>query len=107
MLTAEWDAAAPSTTAEERTFYATSLGYLYNLTIWEASGNRPPYLRQALPVLHDLTPRRVIGCGIGSDALALHDLGYTVLASDLPSPHARFAAWRAHQRRNRRPAVDH
>lgn len=99
-LAAQWDRAAPVTTAEVRAFYATNDSYLYNLTIWEASGNRPPYAQTAPPTLRQANARTILdyGCGIGSDTITLRAHGFTVTPSELPSPHATFASWRFHQR---------
>ncbi|TDD36830.1 hypothetical protein E1287_09910 [Actinomadura sp. KC06] len=75
-------------------FFAATTGYLYNLTIWEASGNRPRYVDTALLTL----PARITilgyGCGIGIDTIALRAHGHTVIPAELPSPHADFAHWR-------------
>ncbi len=100
-LAAEWDAASPSTESETRAFYARSRGYLYNLTIWEASGNRPAYVREALPALRASHTQTIVdfGCGIGSDTIALQAHGFNVIPYELPSPHADFAAHRLQQRK--------
>lgn len=90
---AEWDQADPRTPHEMAAFFRTSTSYLHNLAIWEASGNRPDYLAAALPYLAASNVHTVldIGSGIGSDALALQQRGYTVTACDYDSPSTRFA----------------
>ncbi|MBI1759044.1 MAG: methyltransferase domain-containing protein [Actinobacteria bacterium] len=95
-LAAEWDGAAATTPEQIRRFYADTPSYLYNQVIWHASGNRPPYLRDALPLLRRERSRTVLdyGCGIGADTLALRATGYTVIACDLDSPPTRFLRWR-------------
>lgn len=59
-LAQEWDIANPRTDVEIRDFFRASTSYLYNLVIWEASGNRPDYLTAALPILHRFQPRNIV-----------------------------------------------
>jgi hypothetical protein len=68
-LAAEWDTANPRTNHDIVQFFRASTSYLYNLAIWEASGNRPHYLAHPLPILASHGTRTVLdyGCGIGSD----------------------------------------
>jgi SAM-dependent methyltransferase len=96
-LAQEWDIANPRTNGEIRDFFRASTSYLYNLVIWEASGNRPDYLTAALPILHRFRPRNIVdyGCGIGSDSLALRNNGFTVIQCDFHSPSTAFLRWRA------------
>jgi hypothetical protein len=95
-LAHEWDAADPRTDREMCDFFRTSTSYLYNLAIWEASGNRPDYLSAALPVLRRTAPANILdyGCGIGSDTLALLNEGFTVFPCDYHSPSTEFLRWR-------------
>jgi hypothetical protein len=97
-LASDWDAAAPTTPSQARSFFAKNAGYLYNLAIWEASGNRPHYIEAAAPAFEPQTRILDYGCGIGSDTIALRDRGHRVIPCDLPSPHAAFAAWRLGRR---------
>jgi hypothetical protein len=92
-LAAEWDRAAPHTPDEVAAFFRTSTNYLYNLVIWEASGNRPRYVDAALPALRAENVRTVldIGSGIGSDAIALVRHDFVVTTCDHDSPSTRFA----------------
>jgi SAM-dependent methyltransferase len=103
MLAARWRRAAPASDDEIRAFYQGETAYLYNLVIWEASGNRPQYVQHAVPHLRAATITTIIdyGCGVGSDAIALRERGFTVVPVELPSPHAEFARWR--MRRARQP----
>jgi hypothetical protein len=105
-LAREWDTAAPSIPEETARFFRGSVSYLYNLAIWEASGNRPRYVDEAVPLLHGLGARTVIdyGCGTGSDTLALRDRGFTVIPCEFRSPSARFFQWRA-RRAGQDPSV--
>lgn len=96
-LAAEWDDANPRTDHDIAQFFRTSTSYLYNLAIWEASGNRPDYLAHALPTLARHGIRTVLdyGCGIGSDTLPLHHSGFDVIACDFDSPSTAFLRWRS------------
>lgn len=96
-LAREWDQASPQMPEQTADFYRTSTAYLYNLTIWEASGNRPGYVTAAAPLLARLNSRSVVdyGSGIGSDTLALRRLGLQVTPCDYRSPSTRFFQWRA------------
>lgn len=105
-LASDWDASAPTTPSQIRAFFENNAGYLYNLTIWEASGNRPHYLEAAAPAF--ASPTRILdfGCGIGSDTIALRERGHRVIPCDLPSPHAAFAAWRLERRGHPTHVID-
>lgn len=96
-LAAEWDAADPSTERDLAQFFRTSTSYLYNLAIWEASGNRPSYVPLALPTLVRRGTRTVLdyGCGIGSDTLPLRQSGFDVVGCDFDSPSTAFLRWRS------------
>lgn len=96
-LAAEWDAANPATPDEVAEFFRTSTSYLYNLTIWEASGNRPRYLDAALSNLRRLGIRTIadFGCGIGNDTIPLYQQGFTVTGYDFTSPSTAFLRWRS------------
>lgn len=96
-LAAEWDLADPRTGDEIAQFFRSSTSYLYNLAIWEASGNRPDYLHHALPELRRRGVRRVLdyGCGIGSDMIALRHNGFKVTGCDFRSPSTAFLHWRS------------
>lgn len=96
-LAREWDDTNPVTEEETRDFFRASTSYLYNLVVWEASGNRPDYLSAARQVLHRVRPCRIVdyGCGIGSDTLALLGCGFAVTPCDFRSPSTAFLRWRA------------
>jgi hypothetical protein len=95
-LAASWRHASPADDEQVRAFYQKETAYLYNLAIWEASGNRPRYVQYALPDLRQAEVTTIVdfGCGIGSDTIELRAHGFTVFPVDLPSPHADFASWR-------------
>ncbi|MCY0935968.1 hypothetical protein [Streptomyces sp. H34-S4] len=94
-LAESWYHTTPSPTSRAD-FFRSSEAYLYNLTIWQASGNRPPYVAQAEQLLarHDITTITDLGCGIASDTLDLAGLGYSLTPVDYDSPSTRFARWR-------------
>ncbi len=96
-LAREWAQTAPRTPDQIADFFRSSLSYLYNLVIWEASGNRPGYCVTAAPLLAQLGAQTVIdyGSGIGSDTLALRSLSLNVIPCDYSSPSTRFYQWRA------------
>jgi GT2 family glycosyltransferase/2-polyprenyl-3-methyl-5-hydroxy-6-metoxy-1,4-benzoquinol methylase len=83
---------------DEETFYRTSEGYLYDLTVFAMSGTKVPYRE----VLADLVPRgaRLLdyGCGIGTDGLRLIGRGYDVEFAEYDNPSAEYLRWRLDQR---------
>ena len=91
---------------DERTFYRTSRGYLYDLTIFAMSGTKTPYLR----ALRAHVPRgaRLLdyGCGIGSDGLRLIETGYDVSFADFANPSVEFLRWRLARRGRRADVYD-
>jgi SAM-dependent methyltransferase len=101
-----WEHAAPRTAEQISRFYRDTDAYLYNQVIWHASGNRPHYVKAALPILarHLGTLILDYGCGIGEDVLALHRAGHQVIGCDLPSPPTDFLAWRAARQGYLQPA---
>jgi SAM-dependent methyltransferase len=83
---------------DEATLYRTSQAYLYDLTAFAMTGTKHPYLdllTRAVP-----PPARVLdyGCGIGSDGLALLQLGYDVSFADFDNPSTRYLRWRLGRR---------
>jgi len=105
-LADEWDAASPSDPHEVAEFFRASDAYLYNLSVWEASGHRPPYLQHASAALLRSSPRVVLdyGCGIGSDLIGLHQITadssapFTVTGCDYASPSTAFLRDRLRRR---------
>lgn len=95
-LAREWEEAAPTCGAEIENFYRRSVSYLYNLAVWEASGNRPPYVQNAVLKFARAGPSVILdyGCGIGSDVIRLRELGFTVVPCDFISPSVEFLQWR-------------
>jgi len=91
---------------DEREFYRTSHGYLYNLTAFAMTGTKLPYLN----MLTSLVPpgSRVLdyGCGIGSDGLMLLDAGYEVEFADFDNPSTAYLRARLKQRSLDAPVHD-
>ena len=91
---------------DESTFYRTSEGYLYDLTVFAMSGTKVPYRE----VLAELVPpgTRLLdyGCGIGTDGLRLIDRGYRVEFAEYNNPSARYLRWRLARRGLHAPVHD-
>ena len=84
------EAAAP----DERTFFRTSEGYLYDLTAFAMSGTKEPYLDELRRHVPPGSSVLDYGCGIGSDGLRLLEDGYRVSFADFDNPSTRFLRWR-------------
>lgn len=99
-LANEWYRRNPRTAEDIADFYRQAEDYVYNLLIWEASGQRPRYVEQALPYLRKYNCRRILdfGCGIGNDGLKLLAAGYEVVFHDYRNLSTEFLAWRLKQR---------
>jgi SAM-dependent methyltransferase len=84
---------------DEQRLYRTSEAYLYNLTAFAMTETKRPYLEALVRLAPP--PARVLdyGCGIGSDGLALLELGYHVEFADFANPSTRYLAWRLRRRR--------
>ncbi|MEU8075873.1 methyltransferase domain-containing protein [Catellatospora citrea] len=93
-LQAEWLAAAPTTAEQRREFFGSTESYIYNLVVWHASGNRPPYVEAANA--HLPAGSRIIdfGAGIGQDAIDLARQGHQVVACEIEGPSSDFLRWR-------------
>lgn len=89
---------------DEERLYRTSEAYLYNLTVFAMSGTKEPYRDAIRRVVEPEARLLDVGCGIGSDGLALLDAGYAVEFADFDNPSTRYLRWRL-ERRGRSAAV--
>lgn len=106
-LAEEWTSRDPSNKAEIERFYQEVPHYVYNLAIWEASGQRPPYVAQGLRYLEKYSVRYILdfGCGIGTDGLKLLKYGYQVIFYDFDNPSTQFLRWRLANRGSTAPVL--
>lgn len=91
---------------DEGLLYRTSHMYLYDLTVFAMSQTKAPYL--ALAARRIPAPARVLdlGCGIGSDGLALAQAGYDVTFADFANPSTDYLRWRLAHRGLAAPVHD-
>ncbi|MDX1510438.1 MAG: glycosyltransferase [Nitriliruptorales bacterium] len=87
-------AAAP----DELTFYRTSRAYLYDLTVFELSPTKDPYLDALRSLIGPGARILDYGCGIGSDGLRLLAEGYDVAFADFDNPSTEYLRWRLARR---------
>lgn len=110
-MSAAWRESDPRTPEEIRRFYAQTDLYLWELFAWNGSAAYEPYLRR-LQHLAKLWPPwshpRALdyGCGIGTAALRLAELGYRVTIADIPGRTFDFAQARLARRGYRAEAID-
>lgn len=83
---------------DEATLYRTSQGYLYDLTAFAMTGLKHPYLDLLVAAVPPPARLLEVGCGIGSDGLALLELGYDVTFADFDNPSTRYLRWRLERR---------
>jgi hypothetical protein len=100
LLAGEWQGVDHHSSADVTWFYATTPWYIYNSTIWAASGQRPKYVERAAPVVGSLSPRTVcdFGCGVGTDGLLFAEQGKQVAFVDINEPALDFLRWRLQER---------
>jgi len=92
--------------ADEREFYRTSQGYLYNLTAFAMTGTKLPYLNILTSLVAPGSRVLDYGCGIGSDGLMLLEAGYKVEFADFDNPSTAYLRWRLKQRSIDAPVHD-
>ena len=91
---------------DEASLYRTSEAYLYNLTAFAMTQTKLPYhaaIRRTVPRGARLLD---VGCGIGSDGLALLEEGYDVAFADFDNPSTRYLRWRLERRGRAARIVD-
>lgn len=91
---------------DEELLYRTSRMYLYDLTVFAMSQTKAAYV--ALLARRVRPPARVLdlGCGIGSDGLALAEAGYDVTFADFANPSTAYLRWRLAHRGLAAPVHD-
>ena len=85
-------------TGDEQRFYRTSEAYLYDLTAFATWGVKQPYLDTITELVAEGARLLDVGCGIGSDGLALIEAGYAVTFADFDNPSTRYLRWRLEHR---------
>jgi SAM-dependent methyltransferase len=106
-----WRTANPTTPAEIRRFYAETDLYLWELFGWNGSAAYEPYLRR-IERLAGLWPPsehpRALdyGCGIGTAAVRLAELGYSITVADIPGRTLEFAHARLARRGHRGEVIE-
>src|SRR3954471_1897113 len=88
---------------DEQRLYRVSEAYLYDLTAFAMTGTKDPYRAWIPPPPLKLLD---LGCGIGSDGLALLERGYDVTFADFDNPSTRYLRWRLERRGLSAPVVD-
>jgi 2-polyprenyl-3-methyl-5-hydroxy-6-metoxy-1,4-benzoquinol methylase len=91
---------------DEARLYRTSEAYLYNLTAFAMTGTKAPYLDAIRSVVAPGARLLDVGCGIGSDGLALLEDGYAVEFADFDNPSTRYLRWRLSHRGLAAPVHD-
>jgi SAM-dependent methyltransferase len=99
-LVEDWHASDRNSREEISAFYRETKWYIYNLVLWEASGQRPRYVAAASSLLDRHRVQSVLdfGAGVGTDALRFCDIGLSVIASEFDNQASRFLRWRAAKR---------
>jgi SAM-dependent methyltransferase len=98
-----WRARNPTTPEEIRHFYGETDCYLWELLAWNGSPSYRPYLRlldrlaSAWPP-SDWPLALDYGCGVGTAAIRLAELGYSVTVADVPGRTFDFARRRLEAR---------
>jgi SAM-dependent methyltransferase len=102
-LAEEWQRVDHDSPDDVERFYATTRWYLFNSTIWEASGQRPKYAERALSIIERLEVRTIcdFGCGAGTDGLYFAERGLNVVFVDINEHLLEFVQWRLGKRRLR------
>jgi len=91
---------------DPESFYRHSTAYLYDLTAFELSETKRPYLEVVKRYATAGDAILDYGCGIGSDGLLLLEAGYRVSFADFRNPSIDYLKWRLHRRNLDRPVYD-
>jgi 2-polyprenyl-3-methyl-5-hydroxy-6-metoxy-1,4-benzoquinol methylase len=91
---------------DEASLYRTSEAYLYNLTAFSMTGTKDPYRAAVAAAVPPGARLLDLGCGIGSDGLALLEAGFRVEFADFENPSTRYLRWRLERRGLSAPVHD-
>jgi SAM-dependent methyltransferase len=91
---------------DEQALYRSSEAYLYNLTAFAMTQTKAPYLDAVLAAVPPGARVLDVGCGIGSDGLALLEAGLRVEFADFASPSTAYLRWRLERRGRSAPVHD-
>lgn len=110
-MAAAWRKRNPTTPEEIRRFYAETDLYLWELLTWNGSEEYAPYLRRIGSLADAWPPSQFpraldYGCGVGTTALRLSELGYQVTVADVPGRTFDFAKARLRRHGINFEAVD-
>ena len=99
-LAEEWLREPRTSRDAVESFYKETPWYVYNLVIWNASHQRPLYVKMAAEIIETHSIKSVLdfGAGVGTDSLELAELGLNVTACDFDNEASRFLRWRAKRR---------
>jgi SAM-dependent methyltransferase len=95
-LAKEWKDKRPRSDREISDFYKKTPNYVYNLVIWDESGDRYPYVQYISPLLKKYSIESIIdfGCGVGTDSLSFIKRGIKTYSIDFSCPATDFFKWR-------------
>jgi len=99
-LANKWYLEKRDTINKINSFYSKNKSYLYNLIIWEASGQRPKYVESISEIINELKISTIcdFGCGVGTDGLKLMNLDKEVIFCDINVECINFLKWRLRKR---------
>jgi len=91
---------------DEQALYRSSEAYLYNLTAFAMTPTKAPYLAEVRRAVPPGARVLDVGCGIGSDGLALLEAGLRVEFADFANPSTTYLRWRLERRGLSAPVHD-
>jgi hypothetical protein len=99
-LATKWNSVNRNSREEVEAFYRNNTDYLYNLIVYEASGQRPDYIAGITEILDELQISTIcdFGCGVGTDGLRLLGMRKSVILCDINEKCLDFVRWRLHRR---------
>lgn len=106
-LAEEWKKIIKITPETIHNFYKTTPWYVYNLAIWEASGQRANYVSRIQPLIESCGIKSVLdfGAGIGNDTFKLCDFGIETTAYEINRKCIEFMKWKVQRRTHNLPII--